>query len=160
MNQEEKSGRWGELIFELLDAKTGKLVRRWRQKNLLTNANGVYWQRMLQGINPDGGIAYFAVGTGTSAPARSNTQLEDEQFRKQKTQISTSRTGTDFKVTTVCSLSALEANFHIREVGVFCGSSATAAANSGVMISRVAVDFTKNSNQILNIYRVDHLILG
>jgi len=160
MEHEEKSGRWGELIFELLDVKTGELIKRWKQKNLLTNANGVYWQRMMQGTNPDGGIAYFAVGTGTTTPARTNTQLDAEQFRKQRTQISTSRSGVDFKVTTVCSLSANEANFHISEVGVFCGSGATATTNSGTMISRVLVDFTKNSNQILNIYRVDHLILG
>lgn len=160
MKLQERSGRWGELIFELKDADTGELIRRWRQKNLLTNANGTQFQRMLRGQSHDMTIAYFAVGTGTTAPARTDTTLANEAFRKQVTQLSSSRSGTDFRVTSVCSLSSGEANFRIREVGVFCGATATATANTGTMISRVLVDFTKNSNQVLNIYRVDHLILG
>ena len=159
MATHEKSGRWGELIFELKDAKTGELVKRWSQKNMLTYLSGRAFQRALQGINPDVGIAYFAVGTGTATPTRTDTALVSEQFRKQVTQQSQSRSGLDCMLTSVCSLSANEANFHIREVGVFCGAGATGVANTGDLLSRVLVDFTKNSNQILNIYRVDHLVL-
>lgn len=160
MKKEEKSGRWGELIFELKDAQTGELIRRWKQKNLLTNANGTQFQRMLRGQSFDMTLAYFAVGSGTTPAKRSDVRLETEQFRKQVTQTSASSSGTDFRVTSVCSLAADEANFPIREVGVFCGASATTAANTGTLISRVLADFDKNSNQILNIYRVDHLVLG
>lgn len=155
----EKSGRWGELIFEVRDAGTGELVRRWSQKNMLTYLSGRAFQRSLQGINPDVGIAYFALGTGTAAPSRTDTALVNEQFRKQVTQQSTSRVGLDCMLTSVCSLSAGEANFTIREIGVFCGSGASGVANTGELLSRVLVNFTKNSNQILNIYRVDHLVL-
>ncbi len=160
MKTAEKRGRWGELIFEIKDANTGELVRRWTQKNLLTNANGTQFQRLLRGQTTEANIAYFAFGTSTTAPTRADARLRSEAFRKQVTQTSASHSGVDFRVTSVCSLGSSEADFHIREVGVFCGSSATAAVNTGTLISRVLVDFTKNSNQILNVYRIDHLVLG
>lgn len=159
MAHHEGSGRFGELIFEVKDAQTGELIERWKQRNMLTYLSGRAFQRSLQGIDPDVGISYFALGTGTAAPTRTDTQLANEQFRKQVTQMSVSRSGLDCMLTSVCSLSANEANFTIREVGVFCGSGASGVANSGELLSRVVVNYTKNSNQILNIYRVDHLVL-
>lgn len=96
-------------------------------------------------------IKYFAFGTGSTAPTHADRQLEAEVYRKQITQISSD----GGVVTSVVSLGAAECNYVIREIGVFCGPTASAAPNSGLMLSRATTFTDKNTNLVLNIVRRD-----
>lgn len=146
----------GRFKITAINAHTGKVVWEKELKNLLTQISQTIRQQQLLGTYSGPlnqlQIQYFAFGTGTTPPAVTDTQLGDEQFRKQVTQISAQGTG---NVYSVLSLGATEANFVIREIGVFCGPDATASANTGVLLSRVAVNIDKNSNLVLNIARTD-----
>lgn len=146
----------GEYVIEARDAHTGQLIKRYRLDNMLMAINRTIRVQMLQGTYAgaitDLDIKYFAFGTGTTAAADTQTRLVTESFRKfytKKTLINSST------LQTVCSVGPGEANFTIREIGVFCGASATASANSGIMLSRVNVNIVKNANIVLNVTRND-----
>ena len=148
----------GRYRVEARDAKTGKLIKAWAFDNQLTAINQNLRVAMLTGASTPAytegmfHIKYFAFGTGTTPASVNDTQLESEQFRKQITQITQPSTGV---VQSVVSLTTGEANFNIREIGVFCGADATNTANSGLLLSRVNVDIEKNTNIVLNIVRQD-----
>lgn len=155
MRIENKMKMTGEFYIEARDAATGALVWSKGLKNMLMRVNRDVRVQMLTGAYAGDGsefeIKYFAIGTGGAAPTLDDTQLAAEVFRKQVTQL----TVADGTVTSIVSIGANEANYVIREIGVFCGSSATEDANTGLMISRVAVFVDKNTNLVLNIIRKD-----
>lgn len=150
----------GSFKIEARDAETNELLWVKEYKNLLTSVSRLYRSQMLRGTYTFGNnalkINYFALGTGTTTPSVNDTQLAAEAFRKQVTQ----RLALVFDVQTTCSIGASEANFHIYEIGVFCGDSATSTANSGTLLSRVLVDIDKNSNMVLNIVRTDTCLIN
>lgn len=146
----------GEYRIELINAGSGRLIEALNVKNQLTEISRTVRTQMLTG-NYTGdknalAIKYIAVGTGTAAASASDTRLGSESFRKQATQITVPSAGV---VRTIISLGSAEANITIREIGVFCGPSATSSANSGTLLSRANVNITKNSNIIINIIRTD-----
>lgn len=145
----------GKYILDAYDALTGALLWTQEVENLLMAVNRTARAQMLTGdYTGDGSefeIKYFAFGTGSTSPTIDDTQLEAEVYRKQVTRISAD----GGVVTSIVSLGAAEANYNIREIGVFCGSSASAAADSGLMISRVIVQIEKNTNIVINITRKD-----
>lgn len=146
----------GFYVIEARDARTGKLLQTWQLKNMLTSINQLTRTQMLLGTytGPLDALAikYFAFGTGTTPASYSDTQLENEQFRKQVTQISAN---SNSSVQSLVSLGTTEANFNITEIGVFCGPNASAVADSGTLLSRVIVNIEKNTNIVLNIVRTD-----
>ena len=81
---------------------------------------------------------YIAVGTGTNAPAETDTTLQTELAREQTTSQAYSTS------TTVCTCATLfaagDATGTIKEVGIF--ANGTASADSGTLVSRSAVDIT------------------
>lgn len=100
-------------------------------------------------------IKYIAIGDGTTAPAASDTQLENERFRKALTKQQRLATG---QIDSTTYIAPYEANFTIQEVGFFGGSSATKEVNSGTMVARVLYYKPKNDLESLQIVRSD--ILG
>ncbi len=145
----------GHYLIEARDASTGALLWERKIENMLMAINRDARVQMLTGEYAGDGtefeIKYFAFGTGSTAPTADDTQLAAEVYRKQVTRISVDG-GT---VTSVVSLGAAEANYTLRELGVFCGPSASSAANSGLMISRVLIQIEKNTNIVINITRRD-----
>lgn len=163
LNVTEKQGLRGFFIFQVIDAITGKVLGESAiLENTLTKVNREYRQAMLDGTFLGKGygiddleIKYFGLGTGTTPSTEDDLTLETETFRAQLSSVST--LGTD--TTSVVSLTPSEANFQIREIGVFCGPTATASFDTGIMISRINVDFTKIDNISLNIIRVDRTVI-
>lgn len=151
---------YGEYDIIIRRAADGSIVKRQHIKNQLTTVNQTLRDAQLMGTysQPAGylQIRYFAFGTGTTQAAQSDTQLEAEQFRKQLTTLDNPSTGT---VESVVSLGTQEANFHITEIGVFCGPSASGTANSGTMLSRVNVNIYKNDSLVIDIVRTDSCII-
>ena len=141
-------------------ADTGEIVERQHVKNQLTTINQTSRDQMLLGTYAGGSdalqIKYFAFGTGTTPAAASDTQLVAEEFRKQLTTIDNPAPGT---VETVCSLGTTEANFTIREIGIFCGPAATGTANSGTLLSRVLLTIYKNESLVVDIVRTDSCVI-
>lgn len=156
----DKMSMRGFFRIQAIDVKTRKIVREWQIENQLTAINRTVRTAMLTGKFTGAAnvlqLRYFAFGTGTTEPNENQTQLVDEQFRKPLTQLYES----NGNVISVVSLQANEANFRIREIGVFCGGSASAAADSGTMLSRIICDIDKNQNIVLNIVRTDTTALG
>lgn len=140
---------YGRFDIEIINAATGEIIRRLHVKNRLTEINRTVRTLMLMGAYNDPSdaleIKYFAFGTDASNADPSQTALGSEQFRKALTQKSANG-GT---VTTVVSLQTNEANFLIREIGVFGGPDGT------TMLARTVVNIDKNDSLVINITRSD-----
>lgn len=95
----------------------------------------------LTGVKVDGRVYYMAIGTGSTAPAVTDTQLAAEVFRKPIT--SYTNTGVAGETIITCYLSPSDAvGVVIGEVGFFAGASATTSANSGILVGRALYSHT------------------
>lgn len=155
MELKEQSGFRGEYLIETIDTLTGKKDVQ-HLYNTLTNINKDIHLAMLLGVTTgksfdDLNIRYFAFGKDTTAATASQTRLVNEAFRKQVT----TKAIKDNYVESIVSLGSVDANFNIREIGVFAGGSATETINTGNMISRIVVNIDKFENKIINIIRRD-----
>lgn len=79
-------------------------------------------------------ITYVAIGSGTSTPSSSQTQLDTETFRKAVTSYSRGGTGELFVNVFLGPSDAV--GFDIEEVALFAGNAATTTPNSGRMVAR------------------------
>lgn len=96
--------------------------------------------------NSKGIITYCAVGTGTTAPALADVQLQTELGRKLISVRSVSGNVATFQTFFTTS----EVVGTLKEAGLF-GDAATATANSGTLFCRVAINRTKSSNDTLTL---------
>lgn len=90
-------------------------------------------------------IKHCALGSSTTAPANGDTQLGTEVYRNAIASITNASNvgyATGF-------FGAAETTGTYKEVGLFCDSTGT--ANSGVLLSHVAVDITKSAVETLTI---------
>lgn len=79
-------------------------------------------------------VFYIALGTGNSTPAAGNTTLDNEVLRKAIVTFGNGGTGA---ITSQIYIEPTEAvGYTIAEVGIFGGDSASATANSGVLLAR------------------------
>jgi len=85
----------------------------------------------------DTGITYCAVGTGVTAPAVGNTTLVTETARA--TITVKERAGNILLLQTF--FLAANINVFIKEAGLFGHSTATGAANSGVLFARALLSY-------------------
>ena len=104
------------------------------------------------GTAPDLQIKYLALGTGNTAITNTDTTLDTEIFR---TPVTTqSNTGTGVVQTEFIVLDS-EAVGNLEEVAIFGGASATAAADSGILLSRILWSKVKTNSEELNIVRTE-----
>lgn len=120
--------------------------------NLITNAGKNLLRDALSGAVTNCDIKYIAWGSGTTAPAVSQTQLITEAGRKAVTKQTAGGAGV---LTTTTYLAPFDANMHIQELGWFAGSAATGTANSGAMVARVLYDKIKTNLESIQIDRID-----
>ena len=134
--------------------RNGKIFRQDVVHNIITNAAlneeiGIY-----AGTAPDLQIKYMAFGTGNSSPVATQTTLDSESGRIAVT--TSTAVGGNGIITTGFRLTTADLNgVDIEEVGVFCGSGATASADSGTMMSRILWSFSKTSSDEIDIVRTD-----
>ena len=88
------------------------------------------------------GLAYCAIGTGTTAAGDTQHQLVAETARGQITQ----KTVSGDTLTASTFFVAADCGIHIKETGLFGHTTATGTANSGVMFSRALLDYDNSSS--------------
>lgn len=125
--------------------------------NLITDTGLNLLRNLLQGTATDGQIKYIAVGTSSVSVASTQTQLGTEIFRKPVLTRTALTTGS---VQSVTILTETEAVANIQEIGIFAGSTASTASNSGVMISRILYSKNKTNLESIQIQRTDTIARG
>jgi len=122
--------------------------------NLITNNALDEMAEILQGIAADAQIKYVAVGDDDTAVTGSETTLGNETFR---TAVAAQNKTAVGKIVTEFTILNIEAVGTIEEIGIFGGSTASAAADSGLLIARVLWSKTKTADEEINIRRIDQI---
>ena len=105
--------------------------------NLVTINGRAYVARLMAGEETDVGVQYLAIGNGTSTPAQTDVQLENEHVRNEPTEIFSNGL---IDILAYTFYTGSQANIHIREVGVFV-SPASEERGTGVMFARSLINF-------------------
>lgn len=142
----------GIWTFKIHDAATGELKRTIVKKNLIPTVGKTAFACQMAGsaTKDVGDNKYVACGSNTTAPALSDTQLGTEVVRKA---ISSSSYALGVASIAVF-FAATEATGTHREFGLFGDGNATtasAAANSGILYSHVAANVTVSATETLTI---------
>ena len=93
-----------------------------------------------------GEVTYFAVGTGTNAPAKSDVKLQTEIERKQISVRSATGDTAYFRI----FFNTTEANGTLKEIGLF-GDDASVTKDTGTLFARAAINKTKTTSETLTI---------
>lgn len=138
----------GIWTFAVRDATTGAIRRVFRKKNLIPTVGRAAIANHLTASSPSPSTLranYTALGSGTNAPANGDTTLQTEVIRKQ--------TGSATNANNVAYITAFytasEGVGTHREAGIFIAGTAT--ADSGTLLSRIAINITKGATETLTI---------
>lgn len=148
--------RWRGTIEVVVRDLRGHVLERETFPNLIVNVGLNLLRDALGGYVTNAAIKYVAIGTSATAPAAGDTQLGAEVFRKVLTgvpnQIGQSQLQTVMWLGPADSVGTI-----IAEVGWFAGASATATANSGVLVSHVLYSHTHTASESIQFTRTDTL---
>jgi hypothetical protein len=120
------------LTIAVFDAVTGKLLDVIKKHNLYVTLGKTLIANLLNCTADVTGLNYFAVGTGDTAAALTDTKLEAEEFRDTftKTTVTTGNLNVQYY------LASGDANGNtLTEAGLF-GDDATGVADSGTLAAR------------------------
>ena len=136
------TGHWR---FTLTDIITGA-VRVFEYDNLIPTCGRAALATQLVSGSPTVVLANkVALGTNTTAPANADIKLGTETYRN-----SVASETSAFNVAYITGFfSAAECSGTYKEAGIFAGG--TAAADSGTLISHVAINLTKSSTETLTV---------
>ena len=154
---DDKRGRKG--YFDIKVYRNGKLYKHDIIKNIITDVALNKEIEILLGNAPDLQIKYMAFGTDNTTPTASDTMLGAESDRFPPT-TAFSRISVGVTEGSVFLTSSDLVGVSIREIGVFCGSTATATADTGTMLSRILWSFEKTANDEIEIIRTDTVERG
>ena len=150
----EKTGWEGSFAITIKDKSTGE-VKEEIILNRLMDAGLNALADCLAG-SPDIEIKYLALGTSNTPVSDSQTQLGNEIFRTQPTsgptRTATGQIETEFVVLDNDAVGTIE------EVGIFCGSSASSAANTGKLLTRILWHKEKTSSEEITFRRLDKVV--
>lgn len=153
----EEIGITGKWHIEVKNTQTNEIIYREVIKNRLMNNTLNELMKVYIGTTTNLQIKYCAVGTSAAAVTDTQTQLVAESFRTAPTTATVS-TGTG-QVTTIFNILDTEALIIIEEIGIFCGSSATASLNTGTLMSRILWHYDKTvSNVEIQLTRIDSVV--
>lgn len=135
----EHSGWLGEYRVTIIRPSGSETINL---KNHITNAGLNMIRDGWLGIAKDLQLKYLAFGDSDKPVQDDQTKLDNERFR-----IAFANQVPEFigKAKSLVFLPDDQALFHIREIGVFAGKSASNDINSGVMVSRMLFDFDKSN---------------
>lgn len=137
----------GHYKFTIRDAKTGAIKRVYEYENIVPTVARTMIANNLTDTSPDNAmrVNYVALGTGTNPPANSDTGLQTESYRNAQA----SQTNSNNIAYVTGFFEATECNGSYKEAGLFANASST--PNSGILVSRVAIDVTKSNTETLTI---------
>ena len=137
----------GHYKITIRDAVSGNIKRVYNYSNIVPTVGRTMIANNLTDTSPDNAprINYVALGAGVNVPANSDTQLQTENYRNA---VASQTNSTNIAYVTGFFTST-ECNGTYKEAGLF--SNGTGAANSGVLVSRVAIDVTKSNTETLTI---------
>jgi len=136
-----------------INGKYSETVKNRLMDTVLTQIIGMY-----KGDAPDLQIYYLALGTGNTAITDTDTTLDTEIFRTPLA-VATTDVGTGEILNEFIVLDT-EAVGNIEEIGIFGGSTATAAADSGTLISRILWSKVKSNSEEITFRRTDKVVRG
>lgn len=148
---------WEGIIYIKIFNKITGQIKRFKIKNLITNLGFDEIIKSFYTSAPDMQIKEFAIGTGTTSPAASDTKLSNEIYRISDSTIERSGTG---QVTSEFILKGSEYTGAIEELGIFCGSlaqtwSSGAGKDTGLLLARVLWSYTLTVDEEIYFRRVD-----
>lgn len=147
MKTPESVSMKGRYRFTIRDAKTGGVKRVYEYENIIPTAGRTAIANHLSSSSPSVSSLcpnYAALGTGTNAPASGDTTLQTEATRQ--TVSGGSNTGATAFITAFFPAGT---SGTYREAGLFMAG--TSSANTGTLLSRVAINITKGSTETLTI---------
>lgn len=137
----------GVYNFTIRDAVTGEVKRTYYYENIIPTVGRQNIANNMTAASPASVLLInkAALGTGTNTPANGDTTLQTETYRNDVA----SRTNSANIGYITAFYSALEVSGTFREIGLFSGG--TASANTGVLMSRVAINITKSTSETLTV---------
>lgn len=154
MEQKKEEGIkfMGNWKFEIRDSLTGELKRTIEEHNLVPTVAKTAFAAQMSGDNSTdiGDNLYIAVGSNVTPPAAGDTQLGTEVVRK----VAGSTSFAGGVASIAVFFAATEATGTHKEFGLFGNgnaSTASGAANSGILFSHTAVDVTVGATETLTI---------
>ena len=141
-------GLMGIWKFTIRDAKTGRIKRIYEYRNLVPIVGRAAIADHLTASSPSPAslkVNKVALGTGVTAPANANTILETEVYRNNIA----SATKDNHVAYLSGYFSHTETTGTYKEAGLFINGGA--GADTGTLISRVAIDITKSGTETLSV---------
>lgn len=129
MNITTKVNRKGKLHVELFD-KDGNLKEERHVENLMTNVGEAHIADQLASSQDESAMSHMAIGTGTTNPASTDTQLANSIDRNALTSRTQGAGGDDNDIIYVGDWAAGDGTGAITEAGIFNSSA------SGTMLCR------------------------
>ncbi len=142
----EKTSLKGHYKFTLRDIHTGK-VEVFEYDNIITAAAWAMVANNFTDPTPDNSMLLnkAVLGSGTNTPATTDTQLQTETYRND---IASKSNAANLAYATAY-FNPTETTGTYREAGIVVDG--TGVANTGVLVSRVAINITKSSSQTLTL---------
>ena len=145
---------WHENVKVEVRDRDGVLLDSTQNHNLITDG-ALNWLMDALRSTQNSKIYYLGWGASSGATSTAQTALSTESGRKL---VTTQSSGTVGVCQTITYIAPTEGNGNIQELAWFAGSSASATAGSGRMISRYLYSRTKTSLENLTITRTDTLV--
>jgi hypothetical protein len=144
---------WNGLYkITVFDKNLNKIIREDVVNNTITNNARDEIIKPLYAATPNIEIKYLGIGTGTTASSAADTKLENEQFRTADNSLSRMNVGT---VESGFTIQDTDYTGNICEIGIFCGSSATATKDTGTLLSRINWSHNKTADEEIYFERLD-----
>ena len=132
----------GRFIIEAIDPQTGLVVMRQESPNLITTIGKELLAAMLgEESGYDTGLTYFEIGTGTNAPAVTDTALQTPLTRKAITREIRASNIAQFRT----FYTAGQSTGNLKEVGIFGHSTATATIGTGTLFARASISLDNSA---------------
>ena len=134
----------GVYTFTLEDIYTGE-KQVFKYENIITQKTWEMIANNFTNATPTNSmlINKAVIGTGTNTPATSDTQLQTETYRNNPA----SKSNLLNVASVTAYFNATETSGTFREAGLVVDGTGT--ANTGVLISRVAINITKTTSQTM-----------